>query len=87
MTAEGYKTAMSLDVAGEIVGKMLEMGSSRKSILEDVFLRSVGIGPESRSIHSFKDLIDAFREEKDEPVIKKVLPILIRLRSSITKRI
>lgn len=53
---------------GEIVGKMLEMGSSRKSILEDVFLRSVGIGPEERSIHSFRDLVDAFREEEVDPV-------------------
>ncbi len=71
MTAEGYKAAMSR-TRDEIVGKMLEM--LRKSILEDVFLRSVGIGPENRSIHSFKDLIDAFREEKDDPVDKESSP-------------
>lgn len=57
MTVAEYKSAMN-HTRGEIVGKMLEMGSSRKSILEDVFLRSVGVGPEERSIHSFKDLVD-----------------------------
>ena len=67
MTAAEYKSAMS-HTRGEIVGKMLEMGSSRKSILEDVFLRSVGIGPEERSIHSFRDLVDAFREDEVDPV-------------------
>lgn len=67
MTAAEYKSAMN-HTRGEIVGKMLEMGSSRKSILEDVFLRSVGIGPEERSIHSFRDLVDAFREEEVDPV-------------------
>ena len=73
MTAEGYKSAMSR-AKGEIVGKMLEMGSSRKSILEDVFLRSVGIGSEGREIHSFKDIVDAFRQEEVDPVDKETIP-------------
>lgn len=73
MTVAEYKSAMN-HTRGEIVGKMLEMGSSRKSILEDVFLRSVGVGPEERSIHSFKDLVDAFRDEKADPVDTEVNP-------------
>ena len=35
-------SALSGKIKGEISGKMLEMGSSRKSILEDILLRSFG---------------------------------------------
>ena len=44
--------------------KMLEMSSSRKNIPEYVFLRSLGIIPEKRGIHSFHDLAEAFRQEE-----------------------
>ena len=71
--ASDFKTAMS-HTKGQIVGKMLEMGSSRKSILEDVFLRSLGVDPEDRSIHSFKDLVDAFRQEESDPVDRETSP-------------
>ena len=47
-TKEEYKI-LSSKVKGEISGKMLEMGSSRKSILEDVLLRSFGVDPKAVS--------------------------------------
>lgn len=71
--ASDFKTAMS-HTKGQIVGKMLEMGSSRKSILEDVFLRAVGVGPEDRGVHSFKELVDTFRQEECDPVDKETSP-------------
>lgn len=73
MTASEYKSAVN-HTRGEIVGKMLEMGSSRKSILEDVFLRSIDVGPEERSVHSFKDLVDAFREDEVDTVDSELSP-------------
>ena len=47
-----------------LLDKMLEMSSSRKNIPEYVFLRSLGIIPEKRGIHSFHDLAEAFRQEE-----------------------
>lgn len=57
------------------MGKMLEMGSSRKSILEDVFLRSVGVTPaDTANIHSFRDLVDILRSDEMDPVDTELSP-------------
>ena len=64
-TKEEYKI-LSSKVKGEISGKMLEMGSSRKSILEDVLLRSFGVDPKDiNEARTFSDLVDAFRGDID----------------------
>ena len=58
--------ALSSRVKGEISGKMLEIGSCRKSILEDILLRSFGVKPSDFSnVKTFKDLISVFEEDKE----------------------
>ena len=58
--------ALSSRVKGEISGKMLEIGSCRKSILEDTLLRSFGVKPSDFSnVKTFKDLISVFEEDKE----------------------
>lgn len=57
--------ALSSRAKGEISGKMLEIGSCRKSILEDILLRSYGVKPSDFSnVKTFKDLISVFEEDK-----------------------
>lgn len=74
LSSAEYKSALS-KTKGEIVGKMLEMGSSRKSILEDVFLRSVGVTPaDTANIHSFRDLVDILRSDEMDPVDTELSP-------------
>ena len=64
-TKAEYKS-LSGKVKGEIAGELLEMGSSRKSILEDVLLRSYGVTPEDMSqIRTFGDLVDYFKPDKE----------------------
>ena len=64
---EEYK-ALSGKIKGEISGKMLEMGSSRKSILEDILLRSFGVSPADMSkVKTFGDLADLFRDKEQTP--------------------
>ncbi len=50
--------ALSSRIKGEISGKMLEIGSCRKSILEDILLRSFGVKP-SDFVNAFIYDIDA----------------------------
>ena len=58
--------ALSSRVKGEISGKMLEIGSCRKSILEDIFLRSFGVKPlDFSNVKTFKDLINVFETYKE----------------------
>ena len=58
--------ALSSRAKGEISGKMLEIGSCRKSILEDILLRSFGVKPSAFSnVKTFKDLISVFEEDKE----------------------
>ena len=58
--------ALSSRVKGEISGKMLEIGSCRKNILEDILLRSFGVKPSDFSnVKTFKDLISVFEEDKE----------------------
>ena len=58
--------ALSSRIKGEISGKMLEIGSCRKSILEDILLRSFGVKPSDFSnVKTFKDLISVFEEDKE----------------------
>ncbi len=58
--------ALSSRAKGEISGKMLEIGSCRKSILEDILLRSFGVKPSDFSnVKTFKDLISVFEEDKE----------------------
>lgn len=64
-TKEEYK-ALSSKIKGEISGKMLEMGSCRKSILEDVLLRSFGVSPsEVANVKSFNELVDIFKPDTE----------------------
>ena len=58
ISKDEYK-ALSGKVKGEITGKMLEMGSCRKSILEDIMLRSFGVSPsEVSGAKTFSELVD-----------------------------
>ena len=58
--------ALSSRAKGEISGKMLEIGSCRKSILEDILLRSFGVKPSDFSnVKTFKDLINVFETDKE----------------------
>ena len=59
-----YWSALHHTRGVRLLDKMLEMSSSRKNIPEYVFLRSLGIIPEKRGIHSFHDLAEAFRQEE-----------------------
>lgn len=60
-----YQVANS-KLKGEISGKMLEMGSSGKSILEDILLRSFGVSPADVSkVRTFGDLVDLFRHDTE----------------------
>lgn len=64
-TKSEYKV-LSSKVKGEISGKMLEMGSCRKSILEDVLLRSFGVSPaEVSNVRSFNDLVEVFKPDQE----------------------
>ena len=45
------------------------MGSSRKSILRMCFC-ALSESDRGREIHSFKDIVDAFRQEEVDPVDK-----------------
>ncbi|HBT66035.1 MAG TPA: hypothetical protein DEB10_15395, partial [Ruminococcaceae bacterium] len=57
-------SALNSKIKGEISGKMLEMGSSRKSILEDILLRSFGISPGDVSkVKTFGDLVELFKPD------------------------
>ncbi len=65
-TKEEYK-ALSGKIKGEISGKMLEMGSCRKSILEDILLRSFGVSPsEVSGAKTFSELIDVFKGDTEK---------------------
>ena len=79
-TKEEYK-ALSGKIKGEISGKMLEMGSCRKSILEDIFLRSFGVNPNDISgAKTFGDLVDAFKRYLERKIDNKPLNTKITVK-------
>ena len=66
ISKDEYK-ALSGKVKGEISGKMLEMGSCRKSILEDILLRSFGVSPsEVSGAKTFSELVDVFKGDAEK---------------------